>query len=119
MEHFDTVGRFRKEENGKPIVAIGSYRTRQGDTVQFNGVRDLAKFLAESPETHAAFVEQLFHGMIKQPIQAYGVDTKESLREAFARDNFQIRKLLLQIIATSALTTADVQMQTVGENRRP
>ena len=119
MEHFDTVGRFRKEENGKPIVATGSYRTRQGDTVQFNGVRDLAKFLAESPETHAAFVEQLFHGIIKQPIQAYGVDTKESLREAFVRDNFQIRKLLLQIIATSALTTADVQMQTVGENRRP
>ena len=119
MEHFDTVGRFRKEEHGKPIVALGMYRTRQGDTVQFNGVKDLAKFLAESPETHAAFVEQLFHGMIKQPIQAYGVDTKESLREAFVRDNFQIRKLLVQIIATSALTTADVQMQTVGENRRP
>lgn len=119
MEHFDTVGRFRKEENGKAIIATGSYRTRRDDTVQFAGVRDLAKFLADSPETHAAFVEQLFHGMIKQPIQAFGADAKESLREGFAREDFQIRKLLVQIIATSALMSADGKKQTVSEVRSP
>ena len=114
LEHFDAVGRFRKEENGKPIVATGVYRTRQGDTVQFDGVRDLAKFLADSPETHAAFVEQLFHAMIKQPIRAYGSQTKESLRETFVRENFSIRRLMVEIIATSALTTADLKPQSIG-----
>ncbi|WP_397569634.1 DUF1592 domain-containing protein [Schlesneria sp. T3-172] len=115
MEKFDAVGRFRKVENGKPIDATGSYRTRQGDTVQFSDVTDLARFLADSSETHGAIVEQLFHGMVKQPIQAYGTDVKESLREAFTKDNFHIRRLLVQIIATSALTAADVKTETVGD----
>ncbi len=112
LEHFDAVGRFRKDENGKPVVATGIYRTRQGDTVHFDGVRELANFLASSPETHGAFVEQLFHGMIKQPIRAYGSQTKESLREAFVRDNFSIRNLMVEIVTTSALTTTDVKTQT-------
>jgi hypothetical protein len=113
LENFDAVGRFRREENGKPVVATGSYRTRQGDTVQFDGVRALAMYLADSPETHSAFAEQLFHGMIKQPIRAYGSQTRESLRDAFSRENFNIRKLIVEIVATSALTTTDVKSQTI------
>ena len=119
LEHFDAVGRFRKDENGKPIVATGAYRTRNGETVQFDGVRDLAKYLAESSETHAAFVEQLFHGVIKQPIRAYGSQTKESLKEAFVRENFSIRKLMVEIIAASALTPADEKTQTVVGSTQP
>ena len=114
LEHFDAVGRFRKEELGKPIVASGAYRTRHGDTVQFNGVRDLANFLANSPETHAAFVEQLFHALIKQPIRAYGSQTKDSLRQTFVQENFNIRKLLVEIIATSALTPVESKPQTAS-----
>ena len=30
LEHFDAVGRYRKEEKGKPIDATGSYETRSG-----------------------------------------------------------------------------------------
>lgn len=115
MEHFDAVGRFRKSENDKPIDATGSYRTRQGDTIPFDGVRSLANYLADSPETHSAFAEQLFHGMVKQSIRAYGSQTKESLREVFVRENFSIRKLIIEIVATSALTTSDAKTQTVAE----
>ena len=112
LEHFDAVGRFRNDELGKPVVSSGSYRTRTGDLVQFNGVRDLASFLADSQETHAAFVEQLFHAMIKQPIRAYGSQTKESLRKTFVSENFNIRRLMVEIIATVALTTTDMKTQT-------
>ena len=119
LEHFDAVGRFRKDENGKPIVATGAYRTRGGETIQFDGVRDLAKYLADSPETHAAFVEQLFHGVIKQPIRAYGSQTKESLKESFVRENFSIRKLMVEIIAASALTPVDEKTQTVVRSTQP
>lgn len=115
LEHFDAVGRFRENENGKSIDANGIYRTRQGDTVQFNGARSLANFLADSPETHGAFVEQLFHGMVKQSMRAYGSQTRESLRDVFAKENFSIRKLAVEIVATSALTTSDAKSQTVAE----
>lgn len=117
LEHFDAVGRFRKEENGKPVDAGGAYRTRNGDLVQFNGVNDLAKFLADSPETHAAFVEQLFHFLVKQPIRAFGSNTRETLRASFVKDNFNIHRLMVEIVATAALTTNESKPQTASTNQ--
>lgn len=104
LEHFDAVGRFRTEENGKAVSSTGTYRTRSGETVQFEGARDLANYLAASSETHAAFVQQLFHFTIKQPIHAYGPETKEKLRKSFEQHNFNIRRLLIDIIATAAFS---------------
>jgi hypothetical protein len=103
LEHFDAVGRFRQKEEGKPIDATGIYRTRKGETVQFAGVRDLAKFLAVSDETHTAFVQQLFHHLVKQPIRAFGSQELPNLRQSFERNDFHIRKLAVQIIADAAL----------------
>lgn len=112
LEHFDAVGRFRKDENGKPVDASGTYRTRNGDLLKFNGVNDLAKFLADSPETHSAFVEQLFHFLVKQPIRAFGSNTRETLRASFVKDNFNIHRLMVEIVATAALTTTETKPQT-------
>jgi hypothetical protein len=103
LEHFDAVGRFRKEEQGQPIDASGIYRTRKGETVKFAGVRDLAKFLADSEETHTAFVQQLFHHLVKQPIRAFGSQELPNLRQSFAQNQFHIRKLAVEIIADAAL----------------
>ena len=119
LEHFDAVGRFRKEENGKPVNATGAYRTRNGDVVQFAGVNDLAKFLADSPETHSAFVEQLFHFLVKQPIRAFGSNTRETLRASFVKDNFNIHRLMVEIVATAALTTTETKPQTAPPASKP
>ncbi|HLQ46199.1 MAG TPA: DUF1588 domain-containing protein, partial [Planctomycetaceae bacterium] len=114
LEHFDAVGRFRKEENGKPVNATGTYRTRNGDLVQFADVNDLAKFLADSPETHSAFVEQLFHFLVKQPIRAFGSNTRDTLQASFVKDNFNIHRLMVEIIATAALTSTATRPETPG-----
>lgn len=114
LEHFDAVGRFRNEENGKPVNASGMYRRRTGELVTFNGVNDLANFLADSPETHSAFVEQLFHFLVKQPIRAFGTNTRETLRASFIKDNFSIHHLMVEIVATAALTTTESKPQTAA-----
>ncbi len=72
LERFDAVGRYRNEEKGRPIEAAGYYETRAGETVKFDGVRELASFLAASEEAHTAFVQQLFHFLVKQPVRAFG-----------------------------------------------
>jgi hypothetical protein len=105
LEHFDAVGRFRREEKGRPVDATGVYQTRHGKIVQFAGVRDLAGFLASSDETHSAFIEQLFHYLVKQPIRAYGPDEMPRLKESFAKHDFNLRRLMVEIIVTSALAT--------------
>lgn len=103
LEHFDAVGRYRDKEHGKPIDATGEYQTRTGEIVRFGGVRDLAMFLANSEETQEAFVEQLFHHLVKQPIRAFGPRKLAELRQAFADNRYNVRKLMVEIMATSAL----------------
>ena len=104
LEHFDAVGRYRERDNGKPIDATGVYETRQGEVVKFTGARELAKFLAGSEEVHTAFVEHLFHHLVKQPIRAYGPRQSAELRDSLAANGFNIRKLMAEIATTAALT---------------
>jgi hypothetical protein len=107
LESFDAVGRFREREDGHPVDASGSYQTRTGDVVKFAGVRDLATFLAGSEEVHEAFVERLFHHLVKQPVRAFGPRTLGELRDSFERDGFNIRHLMVDIMAASALASPD------------
>jgi hypothetical protein len=107
FENFDAVGRFRKDEKGKPIDATGVYQTRTGAKVQFADVRELAKFLAASDETHEAFVEQLFHYLVKQPILAYGQKTHDELEKSFVADKFHIRKLMVETMVAAAFGNRD------------
>lgn len=102
LENFDAVGRFREKEKEKPINAQGSYWTLSGEDVKFSGPRELAEFLARSEETHEAFVEHLFHFLIKQPILAHGLDRPDVLREQFAKDGFDVRKLIVHEAAAAA-----------------
>ena len=102
LENFDAVGRFREVEKEKPINAQGSYWTLGGEDVKFTGARELGEFLARSEEAHEAFVEHLFHYLIKQPILAHGLNRPDVLREGFVKDGFDVRKLLIQEAAAAA-----------------
>jgi hypothetical protein len=104
LEHFDAVGRFRDKDNDKPINASGSYQTRTGKTVKLTGARSLAEFLAASEEVQEAFTEKLFHHLVQQSVKAYGPQVLSDLRRSFAQNDFHIRKLAVDLMATAALT---------------
>jgi cytochrome c553 len=104
LENFDAIGRYRSEEKGRPIDASGTYETRGGESISLDGVQSLARFLAASEETHTAFVQQLFHNLIKQPIRAFGYQALPTLRKSFESNDYSIRKLIVEIMAASALT---------------
>jgi cytochrome c553 len=103
LENFDAIGRFRDKEKDRPVNPTGSYLTRKGEEVRFAGVRDLAAFLAASDEVQEAFVEQLFHYFVKQPIRAYGSGKISDLRRFFVDNRCNVRKLMVEIAAESAL----------------
>ncbi|HEV3121656.1 MAG TPA: DUF1592 domain-containing protein, partial [Isosphaeraceae bacterium] len=109
LEHFDAVGRYQSEEQGKPLDTTGGYLTRTGDLLKFAGVRDLAQYLAKNEETHAAFVEQLFHHLVKQPIRAFGSKELPDLLQSFSAHEFNIHKLMVEIMASTALAAPDAK----------
>ncbi len=104
LEHFDAVGRYREKDNGRPVDASGGYLTTTGESVKLDGARQLGKFLAGSPEVQESFAEQLFHHLIQQPVQAYGPKTLDELRGSFTRNEYDIRKLAVEVAVTAAMT---------------
>jgi hypothetical protein len=109
LEHFDALGRYREMEKERPVNSQGSYLTRSGELAEFNGVRELASFLAQSEEVHQALVQQLFHHTVKQPIRAYGSSCLPELKQSFVQNQFNVHKLLVAIVARSAMPTAATQ----------
>jgi hypothetical protein len=109
LENFDAIGRYRLKENDKPIDVSGHYETRSGEMVKFTGTRELAVFLAKSEEVQTAFIEQMFHNLVKQPTRAYGLHRPEELRKSFAENSYNIRRLVVDIAVTAAMAKRDLK----------
>jgi hypothetical protein len=45
----------------------------------------------------------MFQHFVKQPLRAYGPDCGQRLQRAFVENEFNIKKLAVEIVATSAL----------------
>jgi hypothetical protein len=102
LEKFDALGRLRTQENNQPVDTNGFYQARTGQNVKFESARDLANFLANSEETHHAFVERLFHYFVKQPIRAYGAQNMAHLQRTFTANNYNIRRQMVEAVIASA-----------------
>jgi hypothetical protein len=101
LEKYDAIGRVRTEESGKPIDTTGDYQTKQGETVRFSDIAQLAKFITNSDESQTALVEKLFQYMHKQPIRAYGTYTSAKLAQEFRSKQLRFRDLIISIATTS------------------
>lgn len=103
LENFDAVGRYRTVEKDRPIDASGQYITRAGETVKFKNAQDLARFLVDSDEAQVAFVSQLFHHLVKQPVRAYGSNRAVELQQSFRQHACNIRRLIGEIAVVAAM----------------
>jgi hypothetical protein len=123
LEEFDPIGRYRKVERRgaaqKPIDASGSYLPREGPLATFCGARELAATIADSRDAQEAFVQQLFHALVKQPMRAWGPDTLERLRHQFAANNFDVRRLLVDIMTLAAAPPPAAPSRTSAPERSP
>lgn len=107
LESFDAVGRFRQMERGKVVNTHVVYVDHRGQEHPLNDARELAKFLADSRETHSAFVELLFQHVVKQPIQAFEPSLHAKLTDSFVDHELNMRQLLVTIAVDSALSARD------------
>lgn len=103
MERYDALGRFRSQDNRRPVDSSGSYVNAKGKETKFNGVRELANFLAESDEVYAAFVDKLFYFSVGHPIRTFGSDLPADLQRYFVEHGFDIRRLMEEIAVRAAL----------------
>jgi hypothetical protein len=103
LEHFDAVGRFRFQENDRPIDAVSDFETAEGRPVTLGSARDVARLATGSSQAQRSFVQHLFEHLVKQPPNAYGADTLDRLHAAFEAADFNMRALIAEIVAVAAL----------------
>ncbi|MDB6174087.1 MAG: cytochrome c [Chthoniobacteraceae bacterium] len=102
LEHYDAIGRWRTEDNHKPVDAAGELSFGDGEPLKVSGARDIAEFAVQSESAQKVFVRQLFHHVAKQEPAAFGPDTLDSLRRSFISSEFNIQKLLAEIAVIAA-----------------
>ena len=103
LENYDAAGRYRSEDNHKPVNPESDYLTVDGDLVKLRGPRDLAQLTVSSPEARKGFVRQMFQYTVKQPLAAYGAGALEKLTADFANSGYHIRNLYIAINTLAAL----------------
>jgi hypothetical protein len=103
LEQYDAVGRFRASENDKLIDPVSEYLTDDGEKIRLGGARDVAAFAIGSEQAQNAFIQEMFHQIVKQPVAAYGADMMASLRKTFVESDFNMQKLLVEIVTVAAL----------------
>ena len=103
LENFDAIGKYRNEDNQRPVDPAGEYTTRKGATARFVSAREMATYLSHSPEAHAALVEKLFYFAVQQPIRAYGDSTTIRLQASFQESRRHLRTLFREIGVMAAL----------------
>ena len=116
LENFDAVGRWRTQDNNKPVHAQDEFSDDDGRMVVVSGPKDVANYAIGSESAHRAFVRQLFHHTVKQPAPAFGEPTLETLRQHFAGNGFNMQKLLIEIALTSATHGLAVPPLKVAQN---
>jgi len=97
LEKFDAVGRYQTEELGRAIDSSGRYTTKTDESKEFASPNDLANYLADSEDAKRAFVVRAFQHFVKQPLAAFGTDTEDKLLDSFAKHDYSIRELLVEI----------------------
>ena len=119
LEQYDAVGRFRTSDHDRPIDSVSDYVTDDGQVVRLAGARDIAEFAIGSEHAQNAFIQQLFHQIVKQPLLAYGADTMTRLRESFIASEFNMQKLLSEIVTISALHGIEKGTQSLAKGQSP
>jgi hypothetical protein len=102
FEHYDGIGAYRAEEAGKPVDASGEIIGTDLPDGTFDGALELGQMLADSETVRTCVAQQWFvYGFGRT--RGEGDDCSfDELTAAFAEADYDIRELLLAIVATDS-----------------
>ena len=72
---------------------------------------ELAAYLTTSDDAMEGFVGRVFQHFVKQPIAAYGPDTKNRLVEKFKASQGNIRELIIEVAVIAASQPSNLELQ--------
>jgi hypothetical protein len=114
FENFDTLGRYRTEDGGKPIDASGKLVATRDVDGPFNGIVELSKKLAASAEVKECVTRQWFRYAInrfEQPVDGCSMKAVLDSFDAASQDLNSLPRAIVQTEAFLYRRPIDAQVQ--------
>lgn len=102
FEHYDGIGRWRDEQNGKDIDAIGDVIQTDDIDGTYDGAVELAHALADSTQVAECVTSQWFRFAYNRTVDKKDSCTTDKLNEAFVASGHNIKELLITLTQTNA-----------------
>jgi hypothetical protein len=95
LENYNAIGKWRTEDNGKPINATG----RLPNGVEFEGPAELQKALLKDPEIFVnAFTQKLLTYALGRPTDYYDMPTVREIVHSAANNNYGFSSIVMGIV---------------------
>jgi hypothetical protein len=104
FEFFDGVGRFRTNDNMRPIDASAEVRGSLRSDAMARDTRALVEHLAASPEVHDCFARQLFRYAFATRVDAQTSCALTEVQARFRSANLSVEELLVALARSVHLT---------------
>lgn len=97
LENYDAVGRYRSEDQGRPIDASAIYRTEEGNEIALANAGELAQLVVNEATAHRNFIRHVFRELTRTPIESFDGDLLGELQASFVEKEYHIRELVVEI----------------------
>ena len=100
FENYDSVGRYRTEENGHTVDATGEL-----DGISLNNAKELAGALRDDPRGAACLVRQLYrhaNGRLETDNEEIVL---QQIHDDFAAGGYRFRELLIALVLSDGFRT--------------
>jgi hypothetical protein len=102
FEHYDGIGLWRDEQNGKAIDATGEVVATEDIDGSYDGAVELAYALAGSSQVQECVASQWFRFAYNRTVTQEDACSMEQLTQAFADSGYDIKALLVALTQTNA-----------------
>jgi hypothetical protein len=102
FEHYDGIGVWRDQQNGKDIDASGEVVLTEDIDGNYDGAVELADALAESTQVQECVSSQWFRFAYNRTVTPDDACSLEQLNQVFADSGFDIKTLLVELTQTNA-----------------
>jgi hypothetical protein len=100
FENFDALGRFRAEDDGRPVDASGEIFATDDADGPFDGVGELSERLAGSRQVQECVTRQLFRYSVRRVETTQEQCGLDELFDVAAETNWDVREMLVHITQT-------------------
>ncbi|MGB5284315.1 MAG: DUF1592 domain-containing protein [Polyangiales bacterium] len=102
FEHYDGIGQWRDQQNGKPIDATGQVVQTDDIDGDYDGAPELARALADSTQVQECVSSQWFRFAYNRTVTSEDSCSIEQLNDVFRASDFNIKSQLVALTQTTA-----------------